>query len=82
VRVTPYRLNHKACIDFLGNWIQEVRHIIADIREEPRKESIVRGYTSDLIDSFPLGMTKNVIKHEDGSVTYDQHLLEYEGVKN
>lgn len=47
----------------MGNWIQEVRHIITEIKDEPRREAIIRAYTSDLIKSFPLGMTKNVIKH-------------------
>ena len=66
----------------MGNWIQEVRHIITEIKDEPRREAIIRAYTSDLIHSFPLGMTKNVIKNKDGSVIYKQHLLQYEGAKN
>lgn len=81
VQVTPYHMSHDECILFFGNWIQEVRHLLTNIEEDSKKEEIIRSYCSDLIDSFPLGMNRNVIKYEDGSVVYKQYLLLYEGKK-
>lgn len=56
-----------------------MRHVIKDVKEEPKREAIIRAYTSDFIHSFPLGMKKTVIKNEDGSVIFCQRFLEYEG---
>ena len=51
------------------------------IKDEPRRKAIMRAYTSDLIDSIPIGTYGNVEKTEDGIFVYNMQTLDYEGVK-
>ena len=32
-RSNPYIMTHEQCIDFFGNWIPEVRHLVKDIKD-------------------------------------------------
>lgn len=36
--VTPYHMSHEECILFFGNWIQEVRHLLTNIKDDAQKE--------------------------------------------
>jgi hypothetical protein len=81
VRITSCRLTHSQCIDFTGNWIPEVRTLLVGIKDEPRRKAIIRAYTSDLIDTIPLGSNGYVEKTEDGMFVYHMQTVDYEGVK-
>lgn len=54
-RSNHYKMGKDKCVEFLGKWIPEARHLIRDIKDEPRQEAILRAYTSDLIHSVPVG---------------------------
>lgn len=69
-------------IKFLSSWMQEVRYLCKDEKDQETKQILSQTYVKELVDSIPNLINGNVVKNSMNSdIVFMEHVFSYEGTK-